>query len=194
MRKLKRGPAVILPKDAGIIIAYCGINKKSNIVEIGGGSGFLTVQIGRIAKKVTVYEKRKEFADIIKQNIEKIGLKNVKIINKEVVDKINQKNVDAILLDVPNAQEIIPHIIKNIKDDGGCMGVYALSVEQMKSIYLEMSKLFKEVHAIQISEKEFDINEKRTRPKHIGMLFSSYLIFGFRKNSQIKQRTKRRKV
>lgn len=180
MKKLKRGPAVILPKDAGTIISHCGFNKKSKIVEIGGGSGFLTVQLARIVKKIIVYEKRKEFVDIINSNTDKLGLKNVKVKNKEVIDKINEKDMDGIVIDIPNAHEVIPHVYTNIKNDG-CMSAHTLSVEQMKSAYLAMDPLFKKVMAVQINEIPFEINERRTRPAHTGILFSSYLVFGFGK-------------
>ena len=62
LKKLKRGgPAVTIPKDAGMIIGYTGIGKNSRIVELGSGSGFMTVQFANIAKEVVSYEKRKEF-------------------------------------------------------------------------------------------------------------------------------------
>jgi len=182
MKKLKRGPAVVLPKDAGAIIGHCGFDKKSKIIEIGGGSGFLTVQLARVVGKLVVYEKRKEFVDIINKNIERLNLKNVKVKNKEVTitNKITEKNMDAIVIDVPNAHEIIPHIYNLIKQ-GGCMAAHTLSVEQMKSSYLAMVDVFQKAMAIQVSETAFEIDDRRTRPRHTDILFSSYLVFGLGK-------------
>jgi len=51
LMKLKRGPQVILPKDAGMIIAISGIGKESVCVDAGAGSGWLAVTLGNIAKK-----------------------------------------------------------------------------------------------------------------------------------------------
>ncbi|MGC9005915.1 MAG: rRNA adenine N-6-methyltransferase family protein, partial [Candidatus Micrarchaeia archaeon] len=61
LKKLKRGPAVVLPKDFGMIVAYSGVNRESTVVDIGGGSGFLALSLARIAKKVVTYERREEF-------------------------------------------------------------------------------------------------------------------------------------
>ena len=52
LKRLKRGPAVTLPKDAGMIIAYTSIGKESRVIELGSGSGFLTAQFANIVKEV----------------------------------------------------------------------------------------------------------------------------------------------
>ena len=41
IKKNKRGPQVILPKDAGMIIAYCGIGYGSKVLDAGTGSGWM---------------------------------------------------------------------------------------------------------------------------------------------------------
>ena len=86
LKKLKRGgPAVTLPKDAGMVIAYSGIGKDSKVVELGTGTGFMTVQLANIAKEVITYEKRKEFAELAAANIKKAGIRNVEIKEQDVL-------------------------------------------------------------------------------------------------------------
>jgi tRNA (adenine57-N1/adenine58-N1)-methyltransferase len=61
LKKSKRGgPAVVLPKDAGLVIGYTGIGKNSKVVELGSGSGFMSMYLGNICKLVVSYEKREE--------------------------------------------------------------------------------------------------------------------------------------
>ena len=78
-KKLKRGgPAVILPKDSGLIISYTGLNRESLVVEAGAGSAFLTTVLAGIAKQVTSYELKKNLQSSQK-NVKRAGLTNVTI-------------------------------------------------------------------------------------------------------------------
>ena len=57
LMKLKRGgPAITQPKDAGLIIGYTGLGKNSKVLELGSGTGFMTVQLANIAKEVVSYD------------------------------------------------------------------------------------------------------------------------------------------
>ena len=64
LKKCKRGPQVILPKDRGVILAYSGVGKNSVVVDAGAGSGWLAISLANVAKKVTSYEWREEFAEL----------------------------------------------------------------------------------------------------------------------------------
>ncbi|SVC45785.1 uncharacterized protein METZ01_LOCUS298639, partial [marine metagenome] len=41
MKKFKRGPQIILPKDAGLIIAETGIGEGSKVIDAGTGTGWM---------------------------------------------------------------------------------------------------------------------------------------------------------
>ena len=91
LKKLKRGgPAITLPKDAGQIIAYTGIGKESKVLELGAGSGFMTVQLANVANEVVSYEKRKEFLELAESNVKRSGLKNVTFKFRDVLEGIGK--------------------------------------------------------------------------------------------------------
>jgi tRNA (adenine57-N1/adenine58-N1)-methyltransferase catalytic subunit len=46
LRKLKRGPQVVLPKDIGMILGFTGVGKTSKVVDAGAGSGWLAISLG----------------------------------------------------------------------------------------------------------------------------------------------------
>ncbi|MDD5023033.1 MAG: rRNA adenine N-6-methyltransferase family protein [Candidatus ainarchaeum sp.] len=176
LKKLRRGPAITLPKDFGIIVAYTGINKNSKIIEIGTGSGFLTVQFSRIAKKIITYEKRKDFADLSKNNFQSLKLKNVKLLNVDAFEGIDEKDADLFMIDIHNAHEIVKIAFDSLKE-GGYLAAHCLSVEQSKLLFLECKKIFKEVFMVETLVREYDVDELRTRPKHIGIIHTAYLLF-----------------
>jgi len=176
LKRLKRGPAITIPKDFGLIVAYSGIDKNSKVVEIGTGSGFLTIQLARIVKKVTTYEKREEFAEIAQVNFDKLGLKNIKLKNKDGLKGIREKNIDLLVLDIANAEKLVGNSTKVLKK-GAYLVAHCLSIEQSKALVLECKKYLSDVFMLEAILREYDVNEVRTRPKHLGMLHTAYLVF-----------------
>jgi tRNA (adenine57-N1/adenine58-N1)-methyltransferase len=70
---MPRGAAVVYPKDAGQIIAMADIFPGARVVEAGVGSGALTMSLLRAVGDtglVHSYERRADFADIARGNIE----------------------------------------------------------------------------------------------------------------------------
>jgi tRNA (adenine57-N1/adenine58-N1)-methyltransferase len=70
-RKLKRGPQIVTPKDASLILAYTGILPGSKVVDAGTGSGHLAIFLATYIKpgKVYTYEKDERFIKVAKDNI-----------------------------------------------------------------------------------------------------------------------------
>ncbi|NYZ77262.1 methyltransferase domain-containing protein, partial [Candidatus Micrarchaeota archaeon] len=143
LEKLKRGgPAVTLPKDAGMIIAYSGIGKNSKVIELGTGTGFMTVQLANIAKEVITYEKRKEFAELAAQNIKRVGLDNVTLKEKDVLTDFDEKDADLVFCDIAEAEKIAEKAHAALKKDG-TFAAHCLNVEQAKVLVLELRKHFR---------------------------------------------------
>ena len=180
LRKLKRGPAVTLPKDAGMIIAYTGIGKDSRVVELGSGSGFLTVQFANIVKEVISYEKREEFLKIAEGNVKRCGFTNVTFKHRDVLEPnaIDEKDgsFDLVFCDIAEAEKVVPHAHAALKL-GGFLAAHCLHVEQAKALVLETQKTFSEVSMVESIVREYEVNERGTRPKHIGLMHTAYLVF-----------------
>ena len=82
LKKIRRMPQVVLPKDVALIIAHTGLQKDWCVLDAGTGSGFLSIFLAGLVKKVVSYERRKDFTDNIKKQVKKLGIKNLKIFNK----------------------------------------------------------------------------------------------------------------
>ncbi|WP_062202442.1 tRNA (adenine-N1)-methyltransferase [Demequina salsinemoris] len=70
---MPRGAAVVYPKDAGQIIQYADIYPGARVVEAGVGSGALTMSLLRAVGdqgSLTSIERREDFADIARANVE----------------------------------------------------------------------------------------------------------------------------
>jgi len=70
---MKRGAAVVYPKDAAQIVAMADIFPGARVIEAGAGSGALTCWLLRAVGetgRVTSYERRPDFAAIAQRNVE----------------------------------------------------------------------------------------------------------------------------
>jgi len=181
MKKLKRGPQVILPKDLGIITAFSGMNKDSIIIDAGTGSGFAAIFFASIAKKVITYENRKEFADFARKNIERSGFDNIVLREKDVFKGFKEK-ADVVHLDLPDAEKIFKTKF-GLKEEG-CVVSYLPNVEQVvKFSNLAMKKNF-ETFTVEVMLRELMVRESGTRPQTKGLMHTGYLTFA-RKKMQI---------
>ncbi|MEK6982133.1 MAG: rRNA adenine N-6-methyltransferase family protein [Candidatus Micrarchaeota archaeon] len=176
-KKLKRGgPAVILPKDSGLIISYTGLNRESLVVEAGAGSAFLTTVLAGIAKQVTSYELKEEFAKFAEENVKRAGLTNVTIKNKDVMQGIDEKEVDLVVLDMRDSSKAVTLAHGALKKGGYLVG-YLPNTDQVKEFGLECAKHFEKVFTLESIIREYDVEEYGIRPVHFGLMHSAYLVF-----------------
>jgi tRNA (adenine57-N1/adenine58-N1)-methyltransferase len=71
---MKRGAAVVYPKDAAHILAFADLFPGARVLEAGAGSGALSCWLLRAvgdAGIVVSYERRSDFAEIAKRNVER---------------------------------------------------------------------------------------------------------------------------
>ncbi len=178
LKGMKRGPAVIIPKDIGMVVSYTGIGKKSKVVEAGAGSAFATIVLGNIVKSVVSYERNGEFCELAKKNVEKAGLKNVKIKKGDLLEKgITEKGVDLVLLDMPEANKAVGHGYKALVKDGYLVG-FLPNMEQAKEFYLACEgEKFSDVFMLESIVREYEVRVYGVRPKHVGLTHTAYLVF-----------------
>ncbi len=175
-KRLKRGPQVILPKDIGTIIAYTGVNKESVCLDAGTGSGWLAVSLARICKHVTTYDIREDFIKIAERNREKEGLDNL-VIKKGDIRKARERNMDLVVLDMPNAHKVVRNAHKALKGNGHICG-YLPHMEQVKDFVSALNKLnFRNIHTMEVIARDMLVRNEGTRPSTKGVWHTAYLVF-----------------
>lgn len=180
LRKARRGPQVVLAKDAAQILAVTGIGKESLVIDAGTGSGFLAIFLANAVKKVFTYESRKEFFEISRQNIKFAGAKNIEIKNRDAAKGFLQKGVDLVTLDMEEPEKAIKNAHKSLRP-GGWLAVYSPTIEHASSACAQIKKLrFTEPKVVENSQREWRINlfdgKARSRPRS-GGIFTGFLVF-----------------
>ncbi len=194
--KIRRGPQIISLKDIGLIIEEAGINKKSFVVDAGTGSGALAIMLALISKKVVSYEIRKDFYNIALENKNLFGAKNLTIKNKSVKE-ITEKNVDAIILDLPQPQDFIEEVSSSLKI-GAYLITYLPNINQVERFNEKIRALFNEekpnaknsnketakkglklIHlkTVELLKREWIIDAKRLRPESDMIAHTAFISF-----------------
>jgi tRNA (adenine57-N1/adenine58-N1)-methyltransferase len=178
---LKRRAQIILPKDIAHIILYCSIQSGYNVLEAGVGSGSLTTAVASIVApngRVISYDTRKDFIEHAEKNLKTNGLdKYVKILEIDVTKGISEKNLDAIILDIPNPWDAVDHAYKSLKV-GGYLCCYSPLISQLEKTVEEMrNHNFIEIKTFENIQREMIIGERGTRPSFDMLGHTGYLTF-----------------
>ena len=177
-KKIKRDAQIIPMKDIGIIISEAGISKESRILDAGSGSGALACFLASIAREVVTYEIRDDFIEIVKSNIDFLGLNNVIVKHRDVYQDADDKDFDVVTLDVPEPWKAIPAIAKALKP-GGFVASYSPSVPQVADFVnaLRKNQDFVYLKTVELIERQWEIDERKVRPKSQGLGHSGFLSF-----------------
>ncbi len=178
MTHVKRGAQVITPKDAGIILAETGLTKDSIVVEAGSGSGALTCFLARLIKHVYSYDINEEHFAIAKQNIKNLHIENVTFKLQDVSKKIDQENVDAVILDMPEPWTCIETAKKAVKI-GGFIVAYVPSTVQIQEfcnqIHEDDGLMW--IKTQEIIARKWKVKQKAVRPVSDGLGHTAFLTF-----------------
>ena len=177
-RKIKRDAQIIPLKDIGFIIAETGINKGSKVLDAGSGSGALACFLAGIAKEVITYEIREDFIEIVKSNIDFLKLNKIKIKKVNIYENTEEKNVDAVILDVPEPWKALENCAKSLRF-GGFLVSYSPSIPQVSDFVNAVRKNddFIYLKTAEIIEREWEVEERKVRPKSKGIGHSGFLSF-----------------
>jgi tRNA (adenine57-N1/adenine58-N1)-methyltransferase len=173
--KIKRGPAIMTPKDIGIIISNTGIGKDSVVLDAGTGCGVTASLLARVVKKVITYEVNNDFFNLAKKNFEFLEIKNVEQKNSDVYEGIAEKDLDLITLDLPEPWKILKHAHKSLKS--GCFLVsYLPTITQVGELASSCEGFLHE-KTLEILEREWHVEGKKVRPKSQMIGHTGFLVF-----------------
>lgn len=174
---MKRGPQIIYPKDIGAILIAGNISKNSNILEIGTGSGALTLYLNLILdqkSRLFTLDENEKNQRRAQKTIERF-VASSKINNLVDVNYINSKlsafafndladKVDTIITDIPEPWEFF---LKNqIKQNLNWVS-YLPSISQVEKIVTKLRENnFVNIKITETLNREWIVEKKILRPKN----------------------------
>ncbi|BEP16905.1 tRNA (adenine-N1)-methyltransferase [Pyrofollis japonicus] len=140
-RGLRRKTQVIYPKDHGFIAMLLDLKPGMRILEIGVGSGFTTAFLAQIVGEqghVYGYEKRRDNLEIAKKNLEKLGLlERVTLKHRDAREGIDEKNIDAAVIDMPDPWAVLRHLHEALRPSAGVV-FFLPAANQVQRLLLSM--------------------------------------------------------
>ena len=107
----RRHTQIMYPKDIGFILISMDIGPGKHVLEAGTGSGSFTTALAFAVGReglVSSYESRQEFQYLAHKNLERLGLADrVDFKLRDIAEGFDERNVDAVFLDLPNPQDYI---------------------------------------------------------------------------------------
>ena len=133
---MARKTQIIYPEDSGLILIYSGIGPGSMVIEAGTGSGALSCILGNYVRPnghVYSYDIREKSLNRAKKNIAKANLEDFITIKYGNIleDELNHKNIDSVVLDMPQPWQAIEVVKKYLKLSGTIVS-FSPTIEQVK--------------------------------------------------------------
>jgi len=189
---MKRGPQIIYPKDISQIAMEANISSSSKVLEIGTGSGALTLYLLNILNNdglIVTLDISKTNQRRAKKTIERyLSAKemsedyNLQFINKELSEynfSEHSDEIDTVITDVPEPWVFFD---KNIIDSDVFWVSYLPSITQVIKMKecLELNK-FENIEVKEVILRDWYLNKKIARPdnkliSHTGFLLSARFI------------------
>jgi tRNA (adenine57-N1/adenine58-N1)-methyltransferase len=196
--KMRKGSQIIYPKDIAAILMLADIFPGAKVLEAGIGSGALTMALLQAVGKdgtVVSYERRREFLEIAQSNIETFfgtvasagreGSGELIVKEKDVYDGIEERELDRILLDLPEPWRVLKHVEESLRS-GGILLCYNPTVLQIyklsRRLELKYERSFRVMNIYEIGMRGWEIKGRSMRPEH-RMIAHTGFIFVARKCS-----------
>lgn len=181
---MKRGAAVIYPKDAMHILMQGDIFPGARVLEAGVGSGALTISLLRAvgpAGTVYSYERRDDFAQIAQRNVTSFfnGAHPAwRLRVGDLVESIGPEPIDRAILDMLAPWECIDVVAERLVA-GGVLCCYVATTTQLGRVMdtLRAHRGFTEPQATETTIRRWHAEGLAIRPAHTTTGHTGFLVF-----------------
>jgi len=171
--RMKRGAAVMYPKDTGALIAWADIAPGCVVVEAGTGSGALTIALSRAVGptgRIISVERREDHLSHARKLITSFVGEvpaNIDLVIGEVEEVLEATEPDRIVLDLPEPWHAVP-IAAQVLPGGGGFACYLPNIPQVQQVREALwdSKSFTGTETFEIMMRTWAIDNRSVRPDH----------------------------
>ena len=177
--KSSRNTQIIYPKDAALIVMFSGIGPGSRVVESGTGTGSLTTALAHYVGptgKVYTYELRSEFQKNAAKNLERSKLiDHVEMKSGDVTLGIEERDVDAVILDLATPWLVVPHAYEALKPSGIIVSFSPTIDQVVKTTEALRENCFVFIETVECLMRAMQIERGKTRPQTLMTGHTGYI-------------------
>ena len=174
-----RKTQIMYPKDIALTVMFSGIGPGSRVVEAGTGTGALTTALAHFVRPngcVYSYEIREEFLKIAEKNLKRSGLTAfVKLKKKDVTVGIEEKNVDAVILDLATPWLVVPHAYNTLKPSGTIVSFSPTIDQTVKTTEALKENGFVNIETVECLMRGMRVERGKTRPQTLMTGHTGYI-------------------
>ena len=174
---MPRGAQVVYPKDAGQIVQMADVFPGAHVVEAGVGSGALSLSLLRAvgeAGRLSSYERRADFAEIARTNVERFfGAPHpawsitVGDLAQALDESATDTDVDRVVLDMLAPWEVLDAVSRALRP-GGLVCCYVATTTQLSTTVeaLRAHGTFTEPQSWESLVRGWHVEGLAVRPEH----------------------------
>ena len=180
---MPRGATVVYPKDAAQIVAMADIYPGARVVEAGAGSGALTCSLLRAVGErghVHSYERRAEFAEVARANVERFfgtAPRTWELVVGDLVDSCSRTHADRVVLDMLAPWEVVDLTGRALRP-GGVVCAYVATTTQLSRTVETLREHggFAEPQAWESLVRPWHVDGLAVRPEHRMIGHTGFLV------------------
>jgi tRNA (adenine57-N1/adenine58-N1)-methyltransferase catalytic subunit len=179
---MPRGAAVVYPKDAAAIVGIGDLFPGAHVVEAGAGSGALTCSLLRAvgaAGRVMSYERRPDFAEVARANVERFfgGPHPAWQLRVGDVAECAERDVDRVVLDMLAPWEVLDAVSAALVPGGVLVGYVATTTQMSRLVEaLREHGTFTEPAATETLLRSWHVVGLAVRPEHRMVGHTAFLV------------------
>ncbi len=178
---LDREAQTLAPKDLASLLFESDVVPGARVLEAGAGSGALTVALARHVGpggRVVSYDLREDFLAVARRNVERLGLADrVELRLGDVRAGVPEKDLDAVLLDLPDPWAAVPAAWDALRACGA-LATFSPNMEQVKeTVGAIRGRPFVDLRTVELIEREMEVRDVGVRPSFAALGHTGYLTF-----------------
>ncbi|MBI2059813.1 MAG: tRNA (adenine-N1)-methyltransferase [Nitrospirae bacterium] len=188
MMKIQRQTQIIYPKEAALIILKAGVLKGYRVLEVGFGSGALTMALANAVGdtgKVYAYDRREDRIEKALRNTRWLNLTHtIQFKTASIPDRYDESDLDAAMVDVPEPWEVVEPVWTALRGGGRWVSL-SPTYNQVEKTAIALGRGgFIFLETIEILTRIILAREGRTRPFERMIGHTAFLTFARKINER----------
>lgn len=178
--KGERRTQIVYPKDMGLIAVRIGVRSGSRVLEIGTGSGALTMFLADFVAptgRVYSYEARREFADAALRNLRRAGLAEyVEVKVRDASGGVEEREMDSVVIDIGDPCSVMDVAHDALRPSGGIAVITPTYNQVEVAIAGLRTRGFIMVEAFETTYRRVESRPGATRPASTVISHTAFIV------------------